>query len=155
MIHIGIVGSRAIDDDNKDNVGKVYDFLDYIFEDCELKQICIHSGGAKGIDRIAIYYAIETGIQYKEHLPDFLGYPYNIHKNTAYFKRNKELVDEVNCLIAITRGESRGTQYTINYATETLEWIIEAEFMRGHEITYDKNQVERFRPMFLLPRCER
>jgi len=155
MIHIGIVGSRAIDHNDEYNVEKVYDFLDMIFENCNPELVCIHSGGASGVDVIAIWYAIEKGFSYKEHLPDFLTYPYGQHHNRAYFERNQTIVNETDCLVAITRGESRGTEYTVDYAKNVRKWVIETEFPEDHRVLYDTNFVPHWINNFLLPRCKK
>ena len=152
-LEIAIIGSRAIDEDIEYNLKKVYDFLDYIFDGCKPQKVCIHSGGARGMDKIAIYYAIDRGYQHKEHLPDFIKYPYNQHHNRAYFERNQELVNETDCLIAITRGVSRGTNYTVGYAQNVKKWVIDTEFPEGSRVLYDKTFVRHWINHYLLPRC--
>ncbi len=155
MLEIGIVGSRAIDHEVEYNVKEVYKFLDYIFGGCDTERICIHSGGARGVDNIAIKYAEEKGFSWKIHKPDFDKHPYRINKNKAYFLRNEQLVDEVECLIAITRGESRGTEYTINHTFNTHKWVVQAEFLEGHTVLCNIYSTDYWRKTYLIPRCEK
>jgi predicted Rossmann fold nucleotide-binding protein DprA/Smf involved in DNA uptake len=100
---IGIVGSRT--------------FNDYLF----MKQILdrffpcnkIISGGAKGADSLAAKYAKESNIELKEFLPDW-----NRYGKSAGFKRNKQIVDASDIIVAFWDGESRGTANTISLAHE-------------------------------------
>jgi hypothetical protein len=69
------------------------------------------SGGARGIDRLAEAYADAHGIPKRIIRPD-----YGRYGRGAPLRRNREIVDCADCVIALWDGVSRGTQYTIDYA---------------------------------------
>ena len=93
-----IVGSRCID-----NV----DIEDYIPDDVDT----ILSGGAKGIDLLAEKYADKKRIS-----KIILRPKYDLYGKAAPLKRNEELVEMADKVLAIWDGISKGTYYTINYA---------------------------------------
>ncbi len=74
----------------------------------------IVSGGAKGADTYAREFAKRHNLRLIEFLPEYDKYPPKI----APLVRNKQIVDECDCLLAFWDGKSRGTSYTINYAKE-------------------------------------
>lgn len=69
----------------------------------------IISGGAKGIDTAAKIYAEEKNYKYTELLPDYKKYG-----RGAPLKRNNEIIDYADLVIAIWDGKSKGTKYTID-----------------------------------------
>ena len=69
----------------------------------------IISGGAKGIDTAAKNYAEENNIKYTELLPDYKKYG-----RAAPLKRNDEIIDYADLVVAIWDGKSKGTKYTID-----------------------------------------
>lgn len=69
----------------------------------------IVSGGAKGVDQSAKNYAIENGIKYTEFLPNYKRYG-----KGAPIKRNVEIIDYSDEVIAIWDGISQGTLHVIN-----------------------------------------
>lgn len=71
----------------------------------------IVSGGAKGIDQQAKEYAVSQHILYQEYLPE-----YEKYGKAAPLKRNKQIVQAADAVIAFWDGKSRGTKYTIDYA---------------------------------------
>ena len=71
----------------------------------------IISGGAVGIDRCAENYADKMNIPKVIVRPDYANYG-----KLAPLKRNKEMVDMADMVIAIWDGHSRGTKNTIDYA---------------------------------------
>ena len=94
---IAIVGSRGI---SEINIG------DYVSTDDE-----IVSGGAAGVDRCAAEYAKKNGIKLVEFLPQ-----YELYGRAAPIKRNQEIVDYADKVIAFWDGASRGTLSVIKYA---------------------------------------
>lgn len=86
----------------------------------------IISGGAKGIDTLAQQYADENNI------PTLIIYPdYKKYGKKAPLKRDKQIVDLADEIIAIWDGKSPGTKYTIDYATykkKTVELYIEDSY---------------------------
>ena len=71
----------------------------------------IISGGAKGIDSLAEQYADKNGIAKTIIRPDYKRY-----KRGAPLKRNKEIVQLADKIIALWDGTSRGTKFTIDCA---------------------------------------
>lgn len=96
---LAVVGSRTFND---------YEFLKKMlaFHPCDQ----IISGGAKGADTLAIRYAIEMGINYKEKefLPN-----YKLHSRRAPLVRNQKIADACDELVAFWNGESRGTGHVV------------------------------------------
>ena len=74
----------------------------------------IVSGGAKGIDTLAAEFAEQEGIKLKVFLPDYRRYG-----RGAPIKRNYEIVDYADEVLAIWDGASRGTKSVIDYCTKT------------------------------------
>ena len=70
----------------------------------------IVSGGAVGVDSCAKEYAREKGLLYKEFLPNYARY-----KRAAPIKRNEQIVQYADRVIAFWDGKSRGTKYTIDF----------------------------------------
>lgn len=98
-----IVGSRSIVD---------YEILLYAISKWPQPITHIVSGGAKGIDSLAAFYAKQNNIPLTVVYPDWDRYG-----KSAGYLRNKDMVEnyDVEALIAITNG-SKGTGHTINLA---------------------------------------
>ncbi len=77
----------------------------------ELNPNVIISGGAKVVDTYAKEYANSKGIKFVEFLPN-----YGRFKQGAPKERNKQIVDECDCVLAFWDGKSHGTKFTLNYA---------------------------------------
>lgn len=75
---------------------------------------CIVSGGARGADTLGVQWAHKNEIPTIVFNPDF-----KKHKR-AYHYRNRQIVREVDMVVAFWNGSSTGTKYTIDYA-KTLE----------------------------------
>lgn len=73
----------------------------------------IVSGGAIGADTYAKEFAIKHNLKLIEFLPD-----YEKYGRKAPLVRNKLIVENCYCLIAFWDGKSRGTKYTLDYATK-------------------------------------
>ena len=69
----------------------------------------IVSGGARGIDTCAREYAQANGIKLTEFLPD-----YEKYGRSAPIKRNRNIIDYAEAVIAFWDGRSRGTGYVID-----------------------------------------
>ena len=69
----------------------------------------IVSGGARGIDTVAATYAKQNGITLTEFLPDYQRY-----KRGAPLKRNQQIADYADEVLAFWDGTSRGTMYTVD-----------------------------------------
>lgn len=69
------------------------------------------TGGAKGVDSLAVTYAEKNSIKHIEVLPDYAKY----HR-AAPVIRDEEMVKMCERVIAIWDGKSKGTLHTINFA---------------------------------------
>ena len=70
----------------------------------------IVSGGARGIDTCAREYAIRNEIKLTEFLPE-----YSKYGRVAPLKRNEQIAEYADEVIAFWDNKSRGTEYTIRY----------------------------------------
>ncbi len=70
----------------------------------------IVSGGAKGIDTCAREYANAKGLKLTEFLPDYKRYG-----RGALLKRNLQIIDYADCVLAFWDGQSRGTKFVIEH----------------------------------------
>lgn len=68
----------------------------------------IVSGGAKGIDTCAREYARAKGIELKEFLPEYKKYG-----RGAPLRRNLEIIEYADMVLAFWDGRSKGTNYVI------------------------------------------
>jgi len=89
---VAIIGSRGL---TVDNIGE------YIPKEATE----IVSGGARGIDRCAREYAIKHGLILTELLPDYKKY-----KKGAPLKRNLQIIDRADKVIAFWDGRSKGNR---------------------------------------------
>lgn len=69
----------------------------------------IVSGGAIGIDSCASEYAKSHNIKLTEYLPDYKKYG-----RSAPLKRNIEIINNSDIVLAFWDGNSRGTKYVID-----------------------------------------
>lgn len=106
MKHIGIVGSR-----DWKNKNQIKEYIDSISE-----KVCIVSGGAKGVDSIAVQYAKEKGFEIKEYLPNIKECKYKYEFTKEYYKRNQQIVDASDELVAFVTKSTGGTWDTIRKA---------------------------------------
>ncbi len=74
----------------------------------------ILSGGSEGADMLAKRYAEENHLAYVEILPD-----YQTFGRAAPLRRNEEIVQRADHVLALWDGHSRGTAYVIRYCLET------------------------------------
>lgn len=71
----------------------------------------IVSGGAKGIDSCAKEYALTHNLILTEFLPDYARY-----KRGAPLKRNLQIIEYSDIILAFWDGSSKGTAYVIDHA---------------------------------------
>ena len=69
----------------------------------------IVSGGAKGIDNCARNYALSHDLKLTEFLPE-----YSKYGRSAPLKRNLQIIEYADVVIAFWDGKSRGTKYVID-----------------------------------------
>ena len=103
---IAIIGPRSL---------VVYDLEKYLPEDVTE----IVSGGAKGIDTCARQYALENNIKLTEFLPE-----YNKYSRSAPLKRNLQIIDYADMVIAFWDRCSRGTKFVINNCRKSGKKVI-------------------------------
>ena len=95
-MRIAVVGSRGI---------IVNDLEKYLPEGVTE----IISGGAKGVDSCAREYALRHGIKLTEYLPDYRRYG-----RGAPLKRNINIIENADMVIAFWDGKSHGTRFVID-----------------------------------------
>lgn len=93
---VAIIGSRTL---------QLKDLEQYLPQ--EVTEIV--SGGACGIDTCAKNYAIEHHIQLTEFLPNYKKYG-----KSAPLKRNLEIIQYADIVIAFWDGKSHGTKFVID-----------------------------------------
>ena len=93
---IAIIGSRSLSINNLE---------EYIPKDTSE----IVSGGATGIDTSARNYALSNNIKLTEFLPK-----YNKYGKLAPLKRNIEIMEYSDYIIAFWDGKSKGTKFVID-----------------------------------------
>ena len=71
----------------------------------------IVSGGAAGVDSVAVGEAQRLGMPYEVHLPDWSRYG-----RRAGAVRNQQIVDAAHEVVAFWDGQSRGTKITMDMA---------------------------------------
>ncbi|MCQ4022767.1 MULTISPECIES: DUF2493 domain-containing protein [unclassified Ruminococcus] len=98
---VAVIGSRTL------TVNNLQDYLPHNTDE-------IVSGGAIGIDSCAKKYATKNKIKYTEFLPDYKSYG-----RSAPLKRNIQIIDYSDMILAFWDGKSRGTQHVIKCCMET------------------------------------
>ena len=93
---VAVIGSRGL---------TVNDLGKYLPEDTTE----IVSGGAKGIDTCARDYALSHDLKLTEFLPE-----YSRYGRGAPLKRNLQIIEYADVVIAFWDGKSRGTKYVID-----------------------------------------
>ena len=125
---VAVIGSRS--------------FNDYMLLSEELKKYeisCIISGGAKGADQLAERYALKHNIPtviFEAKWND-LSHPNAVIKKNSWGKeydamagkrRNKDIVNAADCIIAFWDGRSPGTQDSIDFAKKLEKPLIVIPF---------------------------
>ena len=95
-MRIAVIGSRTLHLEN---------LSDYLPEGTTE----IVSGGAKGVDADAKQYALKNAIALTEFLPDYRRYG-----RGAPLKRNLQIIEYADMVLAIWDGKSRGTKFVID-----------------------------------------
>lgn len=105
-MRIAIIGSRNFND-----YQLLKDKLSLLNQ--QNKITLVVSGGAKGADTLGEKWAIENNVERLIFKPN-----YDLFGRKAPLIRNKEIIDNVDYVIAFWDGESRGTMYAVNYAKQ-------------------------------------
>ena len=74
-------------------------------------EVIIMSAHAKGADLLGERFAEEHGLKFEVYPADW-----KTHYRSAGFRRNEQMGDIANGLIAFWKGESHGTKHMIEYA---------------------------------------
>ena len=74
----------------------------------------IVSGGARGIDTCAKEYALANNLKYTEFLPEYQKYG-----RYAPLKRNTQIINYADRVIAFWDGKSKGTAFVIKECQKT------------------------------------
>lgn len=93
---VAVIGSRGIQE---------FDLSKYLPEGTTE----IVSGGAKGVDTIARNYATANDIKLTEFLPE-----YHKFSRSAPLKRNIQIIEYADIVLAFWDGVSRGTKFVID-----------------------------------------
>lgn len=93
---VAVVGSRNL---------TITDLEKYIPENT----LEIVSGGAKGIDKCAKEFSKAHNIRYTEFRPNYIKY-----RRYAPLKRNLEIINYADCVIAFWDGLSKGTKFVLD-----------------------------------------
>lgn len=103
---LAIIGSRTFDD---------YKILNTLVTDCHLNVGITHiiSGGAKGADLLGAKWAKEHSVKLVEYLPEWDKYG-----KSAGFRRNADIINDSDAVMAFWDMESKGTADSINKANE-------------------------------------
>ena len=94
-MRVAVIGSRSLKIDLEGLIPK--------------EATAIISGGAVGIDTNAKEYAIRHNLELIEFLPD-----YEKYARYAPLKRNDQIIESADLVIAIWEGKSKGTKYVID-----------------------------------------
>lgn len=93
--------------------------LDLLSKKKNFKMKEIVTGGAKGTDQLAEKYAKENHIEVIILKPEW-----KIHGRYAGIKRNKDIIDRCNYLVAFWDGNSNGTKSAIDYSKKCKKHFI-------------------------------
>ncbi|MBC8266293.1 MAG: DUF2493 domain-containing protein [Flavobacteriales bacterium] len=104
MKKVIIAGSRDFN-----NFSKLKSVCDFLLKD--FKKVVIISGGAKGADQLGERYAELRGFKVKLYKADWKKYG-----KSAGIKRNAEMAEYADMLIAFWDGKSKGTANMISLA---------------------------------------
>lgn len=100
---LAIVGSREFTD---------YQFLEDSILEWAIEPIeLIISGGARGADSLAEQFAAKWNIPTQIFIPDW-----DRFGRAAGMIRNKDIIENADCVIAFWNGTSKGTANSIQYA---------------------------------------
>ena len=105
----GILGCFGSIQPTPENLGQLVHIARRV-EDAIGRKLEIVSGGAKGVDTCAREYALANGLKLTEFLPE-----YNRYGRGAPLKRNLQIIDYADCVLAFWDGQSRGTKFVIEH----------------------------------------
>lgn len=92
------------------------EILDKLFRRLNKEKLIIISGGARGADAIGERYAREHNIALEIYEADWNRQPDGSYDKSAGYKRNTQMADVSQALVAFWDGRSRGTNHMIKIA---------------------------------------
>jgi hypothetical protein len=107
-------------------------FFDYVLMKTVLSQYKIDkiiSGGARGADKLSEKYAKENNIEIEIFPADW-----NKYGKAAGFKRNYDIIDNCDVVIAFWNGESSGTKHSLTYGKKLKKHIVIIEYLKIKDI---------------------
>jgi hypothetical protein len=115
-MRLGVVGSRTFNDYSylhKKLTGLLWDLMEPQTGELPPSAFSFVSGGARGADSIAAQWAKAWGYEMFVFPADWDKYG-----KSAGYRRNKDIVDYADIVVAFWDGKSKGTQHTIDLATK-------------------------------------
>jgi len=104
---VAVIGSRGFDD---------YAYfklkIAYLLSNITTDIVFVSGAAISGADKLVKKYAEEYKYEIIEFPPQYDKYPYKV----APIKRNDQIVEKADVLIAFWDGKSKGTKYTIERA---------------------------------------
>lgn len=129
-MRIAMIGSRSL---------QIEDLGPYLESENLLEKLDeLVSGGAKGIDSCVKSYALKNQIRLTEFLPEYHGYG-----RAAPIRRNIQIVQYSDFVIAFWDGKSRGTKFVIDYCRKTNVPVKVILLEEGTETPCFPNQVKK------------
>lgn len=111
-MRLAIIGSRSFKD--------YYKLCIEVNKLRETEEITtIISGGANGADYLGKKYSIDYYLGYKEYPAEWDKYG-----KSAGFRRNVDIVNDSDIILAFWDGKSRGTKHSIDLATKSGKKVI-------------------------------
>lgn len=111
MTNILVCGSRSFA--SRKHRRLVLSRLAQFFNEQDFSEVTIITGGAKGPDQFAMEFARINGFYYRTFIPDWQQFG-----KAAGPRRNKDMVNVSNYVIAFWDQKSNGTKSTIDFALD-------------------------------------
>ena len=106
---VAVIGSRDFNDRKL-----LYETLTRNYDRIKL----VISGGARGADTLAVRWAEDYGVPYLV-FPAMWHNPFTgEHDKGAGFRRNRQIIEQADTVLAFWDGSSRGTAHSIDIATQ-------------------------------------
>lgn len=121
---LAVIGSR-----NFTLEARGFKALDQLYD----KITMIISGGARGADSLGQKWAQSRGFPCLIHYPRWTTRE-GLQDKTAGFRRNKDIINDCDAVLAFWDGKSNGTKDSIKYA-DALEKPITIAFFEKNKIT--------------------
>lgn len=101
---VAVVGSRAFSEPET--------VMNFLVKYC-MGAACIVSGGARGVDSWAEYFANRSKIPLSVYPAEW-----DVYGKSAGYRRNEVIVNHADIVVAFWDGISRGTKHTMDLATK-------------------------------------